>query len=139
MRKIFGPQIWRRACKSIQSPLSLGDQSLAIRAFNVANLILLMNNSLGDDLVSLVLHSFGLFLLWFTARINGSSIFAKVRYLLGMSSKQKGHNKNFPGYLSGASVLMASLMNVRVGARLNFLQRICRNGPKIKAMILLKS
>ena len=34
----------------------------------LANLILLVNNRLGDNLVSLVLHSFGFLLLWFAAK-----------------------------------------------------------------------
>ena len=39
-----------------------------INGQDLANLILLVDNRLGDNLVSLILHSFGLLLLWFAAK-----------------------------------------------------------------------
>ena len=92
-------------------PGSLNGDPLGYSAFaRISNLVLLVNDGLGHDLVPLILHSLCLLLLWFTAK--GS--FAHFRYFL--------RSECFHSNLSGASVLIASLIKVRVGARLNFLE-----------------
>ena len=65
-----------------------------------------MYDSLSHDLISLILHSLCFLLFWFAA-----------------IKRIEPYFRSDPGIrnLSGASVLIASLMKVRVGARLNFL------------------
>ena len=60
-------------------PGSLNGDPLGYSAFaRISNLVLLVNDGLGHDLVPLILHSLCLLLLWFTAK--GS--FAHFRYFL---------------------------------------------------------